>query len=133
MDVVWTATSPSEGRFSPREVVSTVEQLECRFLELRACGQGYLEVRLAERDFPLLTLGFRGEHAVVHAEDSHESSTLRRGEGAVPSDVVVEVLIFDELARFSGDFVLTLEHAWRVLDAFIRNGSPGDPRDWCEL
>ena len=130
---MWTGTSPNDGQFSPHELVSTLEQLERRFVELRARGQGYLEVRLPDSDFPLLTLGFRGEHAVVHAADSHEAITLHRGDGTVPLDDVVEVLIVDELARFSGDFVLTLEHAWRVLDAFIHSGSPGDPRDWCGL
>lgn len=51
----------------------------------------------------------------------------------MPSDHTVEVLIFDDLTPFSGDFALTLEHAWRVLDAFIRSGSPGEPRDWLGL
>lgn len=85
MEVVWAATSPDDGQFSPHEVVSTVEQLERRFLDLRARGEGYLEVRLQHQDFPLLTMGFRGDHAVIHAADSPESirAASRRRRGAV--------------------------------------------------
>jgi len=46
MEVVWTGTSPNDGRFSPHELLSTLQQLERRFVELRARGQGYLDVRL---------------------------------------------------------------------------------------
>lgn len=130
MEVVWAATSPNDGRFSPHELVSTLEQIERRFVELRARGQGLPGGSASGQGLPLLTLGFRGEHAVVHAAHSPEAITLHRGNGAVPLDDVVEVLILNELARFSGDFVLTLQRAWRVLNAFIHSGSWGDPRDW---
>jgi len=82
MEVVWAATSPDDGRFSPHEVVTTVEQLERRFIELRARGEGYLEVRLPDRDFPVLTMGFRGDHAVIHAAESRESIALQQSASA---------------------------------------------------
>jgi hypothetical protein len=43
--VVWAATSPVSGRFSPAETRSDLVDLSERFNELRSHGQGYLEVR----------------------------------------------------------------------------------------
>ncbi|MFJ8153430.1 hypothetical protein ACIQ9L_14430, partial [Streptomyces sp. NPDC094468] len=66
MSVVWAATSPESGLFDPVERRTEVKDLADRFNDLRSCGQGYVEVRSPNREFPALTLAFQGDHAVVH-------------------------------------------------------------------
>ncbi|MFJ8104598.1 hypothetical protein [Streptomyces sp. NPDC096132] len=71
--------SPESGRFSARERRSDARELADRFSELRSSGQGYLEVRLPDREFPQLSLGFRGDHAVIHLIDDAERMSLLVG------------------------------------------------------
>ncbi|MFI6495178.1 hypothetical protein [Streptomyces sp. NPDC050564] len=66
MSVVWAATSPESGLFHPVERRSEVKDLSDRFNDLRSRGQGYVEVRSPNREFPVLILAFRDDHAVVH-------------------------------------------------------------------
>lgn len=56
MSVVWAATSPESGLFDPVERRTEVKDLSDRFNDLRSCGQGYVEVRSPDREFPALTL-----------------------------------------------------------------------------
>src|SRR5204863_114447 len=86
MGVVWTATLPESGRFSPFESCSKVSDLSYRFNELRSRGQGYLELRLEDSAFPQLTLGFRNDHAVIHVITNAEQMSLVVGDGTVPPD-----------------------------------------------
>ena len=76
MSVVWAATSPESGLFHPVERRSEVEDLSDRFNDLRSCGQGYLEVRSPNREFPVLILAFRDKHAVVHLMSEPLSSSV---------------------------------------------------------
>jgi hypothetical protein len=131
--VVWAATSPVSGRFSPAETRSDVADLSERFNELRSHGQGYLEVRLPDRDHPNLTMGFREDYAVIHLFTSAEQVSLLVGDGTVPPGDVVEVPIMDDLGVFTGDFVLGVDRAWDLVHSFIRTESPGDLGEWCEL
>jgi hypothetical protein len=39
----------------------------------------------------------------------------------------------DDLAIFTGDFVVTLEHAWRLMREVARTGEVGDSGDWWGL
>lgn len=78
-------------------------------------------------------MGFRAGRAVVHRAEGPESLSLLRGDGSVPPDAVVEIPIMDELAIFTGDFVVTLEHAWRLMREFARTGEAGDFGNWYEL
>lgn len=57
--VVWAATSPTTGRFFPGERRSDAMDPSERFNGLRSHGQGHLEVRLPDGEFPQLTSGFR--------------------------------------------------------------------------
>ncbi|MFE5812939.1 hypothetical protein [Streptomyces sp. NPDC056479] len=84
-------------------------------------------------EFPQLTLGFQGDQAVIHLFDDPETSSLLVGDGTVGADGVVEVPVMDDLAAFSGDFVLTVDRAWALVGNFIQTGVPGDLGDWCEL
>ncbi|HEX8632369.1 MAG TPA: hypothetical protein VF755_29780 [Catenuloplanes sp.] len=133
MSVVWAATSLESGRFSPSERRSEEGELSDRFKELRSHGQGYLEVRLPDNEFPQLSLGFRDDHAVVHLINNAEGMSLLVGDGTVPSGAVVEVPIMDDLTEFTGDFALSVDRAWDLVCNFIRTGRAGDLGDWCEL
>jgi hypothetical protein len=120
MTVMWAATSPESGRFSPVEKRSNIRDLSARLHELLARGQGYVEVRSPNREFPVLTLAFRDDHAVIHLTSDAELMSLLAGDGTLPSDAEVEVPIMDGLATFTGDFVMGIGSAWDVVHDFIR-------------
>ncbi|MFD7771115.1 hypothetical protein [Streptomyces sp. NPDC059787] len=125
MSVVWAATSPESGLFHEVERCSEVKDLSDRFNDLRARGQGYVEVRWPDREFPVLTLAFRDGHAVVHLMSDTERMSLLVGDGTVPSEAGVEVPIMDNLAVFTGDFVLDVDRAWDVVHDFARTRAAG--------
>lgn len=129
---VWAATSPESGRFCPDERHTDLRGLSDRFGELRSRGQGYLEVGLPGAEFPWLSMGFRGDHAVVHLLEDAGAMSLRVGDGTVPPGVVAGVPVMDGLAEFTGGFVLGVDRAWAVVQDFVRTGVPGEG-GWCEL
>jgi hypothetical protein len=132
LTLTWFATSPTSGRFLSGEVArSDVMELVDRFEQLRASGQGYIEVN-RDDDHPAITLGFLGEHAVVHLMPDAESTSLLAGDGSSTADVV-EVQIMDDLAEFTGDVVLSLDHAWAVVQQFVRTGDVSTVGEWHEL
>ncbi|MER7807367.1 hypothetical protein [Streptomyces sp900116325] len=133
MSVVWAATSPESGRFSPVEKRSEVRDLSDRLHDLRSRGQGYIEVRSPNREFPVLMLGFRDDHAVVHLMSDAEGMSLLAGDGTLPSDAEVAVPIMDELAAFTGGFVLELDRAWDLVHNFTSTGAACALGGWCEL
>jgi hypothetical protein len=99
----------------------TAELLK-RYCELRQRGEGYVEVRLPEHEFPVVTVGFRGDFAVAHVADGPTSMALLRGDGSVPPARLVEVLIMDDVSAFSGEVAMSLDHAWTLLDDFLHSG-----------
>ncbi|WP_406841639.1 hypothetical protein ACICHK_42415 (plasmid) [Streptomyces sp. AHU1] len=133
MSVVWAATSPESGLFHPVERRSEVKDLSDRFNELRSCGQGYLEVRSPDREFPVLILAFRGDHAAVHLMSDTERMSLLAGDGTVPAGAEVEVPIMDDLAVFMGNFVLDTDRAWELVHDFTQTWAAGPLGEWCEL
>ncbi|MGW6955211.1 hypothetical protein [Streptomyces sp. PAN_FS17] len=133
MSVMWAATSPESGLFQPVEKRSDVKDLSDRFNDLRSCGQGYVEVRSSNREFPVLILAFRGNHAVVHLMSDTERMSLLVGDGTVASGAEVEVPIMDDLAVFTGDFVLDTDRAWELVHDFTQTRAAGPLGEWCEL
>ncbi|WP_367325992.1 hypothetical protein [Streptomyces sp. HUAS ZL42] len=133
MSAMWAATSPESGLFHPDERRSEVKALSDRFNDLRSCGQGYLEVRSPNREFPVLILAFRDNHAVVHLMSDTERMSLLAGDGTVPSGTEVEVPIMDHLAVFTGDFVLDIDRAWELVHDFTQTRAAGPLGEWCEL
>ncbi|WP_055549683.1 hypothetical protein [Streptomyces kanamyceticus] len=133
MSVVWAATSPRSGLFDPVERRTEVEDLSDRFGDLRSCGRGYLEVRSPIREFPVLTLAFRDNHAVVHLMSDTERMSLLVGDGTAPSGAEVEVPIMDDLTVFTGDFVLDIDRAWDLVHDFTQTWVAGAMDEWCEL
>lgn len=133
MSVVWSATSTESGAFSPLEIETEFGRLSDRFRSLRAAGEGYLEVRLAGRDYPQLTLGFHDEQAIVHQFASPDVILLLSGDATVPAAQVIEVPILNELVEFSGGFVVCVERAWNLIDEFARTGKLDGWGDWCDI
>ncbi|MFI8194743.1 hypothetical protein ACIF8T_39630 [Streptomyces sp. NPDC085946] len=134
MRVTWTATAlgPSR-RHCVVERDSVFRELADHFAELRSRGQGYLGARLSGSEFSRLVVGFRSDRAVIHLFDGAERSFLLFGDGSAATDAVVDVPIMDALATFSGDFVLTVDRPWALMNFFIRTGAPGELGRWCEL
>ncbi|MEV0745799.1 MULTISPECIES: hypothetical protein [unclassified Streptomyces] len=133
MNVVWVGTSPESGPFSPVETHSEAEDLSGRFYDLRSHSQGYIEVRLPNRVFPVLALAFRDDHAVVHLMSDAERTFLLVGDGTAPSGDEVQVPIMDDLVTFTGDYVLDVNRAWNLVHDFWHTQAVGALGEWCEL
>ena len=133
MLVRWTATDLESRQFSAIERSSDVADLTDHFTALLSHGQGYLEVRLPGGEFPLLTLSFQDDQAVIHLFDAAEKSSLLVGDGTATADTVVQVPIMDDLAVFSGDCVLAVARAWALVRNFILTGTPGELGEWREV
>ncbi|MFF8931454.1 hypothetical protein ACF1AO_29775 [Streptomyces longwoodensis] len=133
MLVSWTATDPASRQFSATERTTHIADLTDHFTALRSHGQGYLEVRLHGDEFPLLTLGFLNDQAVIHLFDTAEKQSLLIGDGTAPADTAVHVPIMDDLAVFSGDNIVAVDRAWTLIRHFIQTGTPGAPGEWHEI
>ncbi|GGV90126.1 hypothetical protein [Streptomyces massasporeus] len=133
MTAVWSMTSRESGRFNPVEKHSDLRDLAREFNELRSHGRGYLEVRMPDGEFPQLTLSFSDDQAVIHLFANEESVSLLAGDGATPAEVTVDVPVMDDLATFTGDFVLDVDHAWEVVQNFTQTQRLEDLGEWCEL
>ncbi|MFQ3560513.1 hypothetical protein QZN11_27515 [Streptomyces gramineus] len=133
MSVVWAATSPESELFDPVERRTEVKDLSDRFDDLRSCGQGYVEVRSPDGEFPVLTLAFRDDLAVVQLTSDTERTFLLVGDGTAPSGAEVEVPIMDDVAAFTGDFVLDIDWAWDLVHDFTQTRVAGPLGEWCEL
>ncbi|MGI5226505.1 hypothetical protein [Actinoallomurus sp. CA-142502] len=131
MNVWWSATSPSSGRFAAPEVETDMAELVERFEWLRAQGRGYLEVR-RDDDFPVLTMGFQDGVAVVHLFTSAETTCLLLGESAADAEST-QVPVMDEPAEFTAEFVHRLDHAWEAVQQFVRTGEVTGLGQWYEL
>jgi len=55
------------------------------------------------------------------------------GDGTAPSGGQVEVPIMDDLAAFTGDFVLDTGRAWDLVDDFTQTRAAGLLGEWCEV
>ncbi|MGW5774238.1 hypothetical protein ACWEVY_34450 [Streptomyces longwoodensis] len=133
MLVSWTATDPGSRQFSATERTTHIADLADHFTALRSHGQGYLEIRLHGDAFPLLTLGFLNDQAVIHLFDTAEKQSLLIGDGTTPTDTDVHVPIMDDLAVFSGANIVAVDRAWALIRHFTQTGTPREPGAWREL
>jgi len=136
MDVVWSATEVRSRRFLPAPVRSDQAELDDHFRRLRRRRiRGYFEVEVPDVESPKLTIGFRGEYAVVHmlVVAPVAQSFVLAGDGSVPSEAHVDLPVMDELARFTGDVVLGVHRAWDLVRAFLRTGRAGVLGEWHAL
>jgi hypothetical protein len=62
-----------------------------------------------------------------------ERMSLLVGDGTVPPGAEVEVPIMDDLAVFTGDFVLNVDRAWELVHDFTQTRAAGPLGEWREL
>ena len=129
----WAATDPVSGRFSALYATSAVRELEDRLDELRARGEGCVEVARVGQDYPTVMMGFRGAHAVLYRLDDAETMLIHVGDGSVPKDGNATVLVMENESEIDGQFALSLESAWGFVKAFTGSDSTGDDSEWLRL
>ncbi|MET9405310.1 hypothetical protein ABZX90_05890 [Streptomyces sp. NPDC002935] len=59
--------------------------------------------------------------------------SLLVGDDTVSSGAVVEVPIMDDLAAFTGAFVLDIDRAWDLVHDFTQTWAASPLGEWCEL
>jgi hypothetical protein len=136
MDVIWSATEPGTRRYVPTPVRSEPAGLDDHFRRLRRRRvRGYIEVEVPDVESPRLTIGFRGEYAVIHllVAAPVARSFVLAGDDSVPEEAYVELPVRDELARFNGDVVLAVHRAWDLVQSFVRTGRAGELGEWHAL
>ena len=134
MTIVWSATSPTSGRFeSSRE--TEAPELFRRVDELRAAGSGYVEAGPASQELPYLTLSFKDDQAVIERFNQDGSMSVLLGDGTTPEDADVYVPTMDDPdpAWFSGAFASTVERGVTVLRRFLDGAASDDLGEWFDL
>jgi hypothetical protein len=125
------AATSTDGRFSGLEGPASESALERLLDELERRGDGYLEIRHSDAQWPCLTVGLAGSQAVIHLFGSPDSVSLLQGDVADAPEVV-EVPIMDASAAFDETFALSLASARHVVQEFARGSVPDSPR-WHRL
>lgn len=126
-------TSVETGRFAPAERSVDRDDLIRLVDQLSTIDQGYVEVRLMDDDFPVLLAGFRKGFAVVQCLSGPESMTVLTGDDSVPGSELVDVLIMDDLATFTGEYVVESARAGDVLLKFAEGADVRSLGEWHEL
>ncbi|BCY10080.1 hypothetical protein L3i22_051680 [Actinoplanes sp. L3-i22] len=94
MDVLWSATEPGSRRFRALPVRSDPAGVDEHFRGLRRLRiDGYIEAEIADIASPQLSIGFRGDYAVIHliVDTPEPQSFLLAGDGSVPDEADVQV------------------------------------------
>jgi hypothetical protein len=129
------ATSIETGRFAAAErPVSRADLI--RLIDQLSGGrqqQGYLEVRPAGDEFPVLLVGFRGGLAVVQRMLDSESMSILGGDGSVAGSDSIDILIMDDLATFTGEYVLGLQRAQEGVLQFLDGADLSALGEWNDL
>jgi hypothetical protein len=133
LEAVVAATSIESGHFHAVERTVDLDSLLHLFDQLVGIGQGYLELRSAEHEFPVVTVGFRAGFAVIHTTSAPGQTALLRGDGSVPPGEIVEVPIMNEFATFTGEFVLSTARARTAVEDFVGSGDPAHLGEWYDL
>jgi hypothetical protein len=135
VDVVWIATDPDSRRLSFTERRTSADDYMAWIEALLATSDGYSEVHRVDLQHPRLALSFRGGYGVVHQFAAEDKVLLLVGDGVVDARATVLVPVMDDAddAEFSGDYVLSAEHAWAAVKDFLRHGIIEDLGEWQEL
>jgi len=130
MELLWTATAPGvlgvERRTSKESYVRVL-------MELMDEGEGYTEAHFADADYPTLTMGFRGGHAVVHQFADEGTVLLLHAENRSYDAVLVSMPSIEEDVDFESGFVFPLDEAWNIFKRFLDYGSAKELGAWILL
>jgi hypothetical protein len=99
----------------------------------RASGRGTWKCDRLNLSFPVVSVGFRGGFAVIHCASAPDEMALLYGDGSVAPEEAIELPIMDELATFTGEFVLNAAGARKALRDFVVSGTPASLGEWYEL
>lgn len=127
------ATSLETGRFVSAELSVDRDDLVALIDRLSMIEQAYVEVRLANDEFPALLVGLRRGIAVVQCMSGPESMALLAGDGSSAASEVVDVLIMDELATFTGEYVRGSARARDVVVKFVDGADLWSLGEWHDL
>jgi hypothetical protein len=130
---VFAAASLETGRFAPAEQSVDRDGLIRLVNQLSVIDQGYVEVRRVDDVFPAILVGFRKGLAVVQCMSGPESMALLTGDGSVAGSELVDVLIMDDLATFTGEYVLASARARDVLLKFADGADLRSLGEWHDL
>ncbi len=131
--VMLARTSGEPIRFHGLEQELAGDALEMALVEFLALDRGYLELRLSGQDYPVLTMGFDSQLAVIDCFRSQDQMALLHGDGSKEAYEVVHVPVYDEFASFTGAFAMTLGRARETLLRFARGTPITALGQWFEL
>jgi hypothetical protein len=128
VDVKWIATDPDSQRLSFVERRTSADDYIARIEALLAVGEGYSEVQWADR-------AVRGGYGVVHLFSADGELFILAGDGVIDASETVLIPVLDDGqgTPFTGEYVLSAEHAWKAVKHFVRHGAVEDLGNWQEL
>ena len=127
------ATSVETGRFAVIERSVDRDELIRLVDQLSSMDEGYLEVHPLSNAYPTLLVGFGRRCAVVQCMSSADSMALLMGDGSVVGAELVDVLIMDDLASYTGEYVMACARAREVLLKFAEGADVLALGEWHEL
>jgi hypothetical protein len=127
------ATDPSTGRFRAVEEAVQPGQALDHFDALTDDLGGYLEVRLHDDDYPVITVSTLHGHCAIHWFSGEQEVALLDGDGSLDGSATVELPIFEERAAFTGEHVVSRDRARVVLDEFLVQPSARPTVGWTVL
>jgi hypothetical protein len=129
VDVKWIATNPGSQRLSFVEQRTSADDYIARIEALLAGGEGYSEVHRADRDYPYVALAVKDGYGVVHLFSADGKLLILAGDGVIDAGETVLIPVLDDGhgTPFTGEYVLSTEHAWKVVKHFVRHGAVEDP------
>ena len=135
MDVEWIATDPGSPRISFVERRTSADDYIARIEALLAVGEGYSEVHWAGRVYPYVALAVKDGYGVVHLFSADGKLLILAGDGVIDAGETVLIPVLDDGhgTPFTGEYVLSTEHAWKAVKHFVRHGAVEDPGNWQEL
>jgi hypothetical protein len=133
MDLSWLVDAPELPEMSQVEQRTSVKEFTTFMEAFMTDNEGYLEVRPAGSEYPLVTLGFRHGLAVVHRFTDEQSVGLLRHEHATRGADLFAIPVHHLDSEFTADFVLPLREAWAVVKAYAETGALPGSGSWTQL
>ena len=104
--------------FEPQERPTTVGGLLTLFDSVAEAGGGYLEIRFAGGDYPVLTIALRHQRAVLQRFAGPDQLDVMQGDGCLPPGGQFDVPVMGEDVSFDSELVITGALARAVLSEF---------------
>lgn len=98
-------------------------------------GYNYLEVSMSGESYPMLSIFFRDDHAVVAyiAGDEEPGTRMLNGDSSVGPDEVMEFLMLGNRQEFTGEVIVSAATAGEFLKTFAAQMPWPDKPSWMYL